>query len=119
MQQELGHRHAEAITSASLGYAEHNLGDSASAVRRYEHALRLLRELGDRYNEATVLDCAGDGHHAAGDAQAARRAWQDALAILEGLHHPDAGALRAKLGRGRVPDSQAVARAPAPGAFIP
>jgi hypothetical protein len=40
----------------------------------------------------------GDAHQAARDTAAARRAWQQALAVLDGLHHPGADRVRARLG---------------------
>jgi len=58
---------------------------------------------------AETLTYAGDAHHAAGDRPAARDAWQEALRVLEGMHHPDADELRAKL------QALATGAPPAPG----
>jgi hypothetical protein len=53
-------------------------------------------------NVANVLVHLGDAHHAAGAIGAALKAWQDAVDVLDGLHHPDAGRIYAKL-RGLPP----------------
>jgi hypothetical protein len=47
-----------------------------------------------------VLTHLGDTHHASGEIEAARTRWREAMVILDGLHHPDAAKLRAKLGAG-------------------
>ena len=93
----LGYRQLEASTWDSLGYAYHHLGDHAESEACYRRALEVMLEIGDRTGEAVTLDHIGDGHRAAGRPQEARAAWEEALAILDGLHHPDAGEIRAKL----------------------
>jgi DNA-binding SARP family transcriptional activator/tetratricopeptide (TPR) repeat protein len=100
----LGYRQLEAATWDSLGYAHHHLGDHTESEACYRRALEVFLEIGDRLGEAVTLDHIGDGHRAGGRPQEARAAWEEALAILDGLHHPDAGEIRAKLaGPGRVP----------------
>ena len=96
---EVGDRHGEAITWDSLGYAHHQLGDHQQAITCYEQAVDLLRELDDRYTQADTLTHLGDAHRAAGDLDAARTAWHEALALLDGLEHPDAAQVRARLHR--------------------
>ena len=94
----VGSRHGEADTWDSLGYAHHNLGAYQQAVTCYRNALEMFEKLGARHPEADTLIRLGDTHQAAGDCHAAHHSWQRALTILEDLHHPDAGALRARLG---------------------
>lgn len=94
---ELGDRHGEAATLDSLGYASHQLGRYPQAIDYYQQALRLFRELRDRYNHAATLINLGDTRQAAGNLAAAAEAWQQAVAILDGLHHPDADQVHARL----------------------
>jgi tetratricopeptide (TPR) repeat protein len=97
LHQDLGPGIVQATTWDSLGYAHHHLGDHAHAVECYQRAIDMFRDLGVRHDEAESLTRLGEAHQAAGDRVAANDAWQQALAILEGLDHPDAEALRARL----------------------
>ena len=74
------------------------MGDNAAAVRCYQRALDLYREPEDRYQEAMTLTHLADAHASGGDLAVARNACISAIAILEGLGHPDADRLPAKLG---------------------
>jgi len=94
---ETGHRRCEANIWDTIGYAEHHLGNLAEAVACYQRALGVFQEFGACFDEAEILIHLGDAHHAASDLVLARDAWQKALAILEGLRHPLAGQVRAKL----------------------
>jgi tetratricopeptide (TPR) repeat protein/transcriptional regulator with XRE-family HTH domain len=96
---DLGDRLGEAATLDSLGYVYRHLGDYQHALDHYEQALWLFTDLGDRYKQAEALTGLGDTHHAAGCAAPARERWQQALDILTDLGHPDAGAVRDKLGQ--------------------
>jgi DNA-binding SARP family transcriptional activator/tetratricopeptide (TPR) repeat protein len=100
LNRELGDRHGEAHSWDSIGYAEHHLGRPAEATAHYQRALGLFSELGDSFDQAEVLTHLGDTHHASGEIEAARTRWRAAMVILDGLHHPDAAKLRAKLGAG-------------------
>jgi tetratricopeptide (TPR) repeat protein len=97
LNRELGDRHGEAHSWDSVGYAEHHLGRPAEATAHYQRALGLFTELGDSFDQAEVLTHLGDTHHASGEIEAARTRWREAMVILDGLHHPDAAKLRAKL----------------------
>jgi tetratricopeptide (TPR) repeat protein len=97
LHQELGDPHGEAHSWDSIGYAEHQLGRLAEAESCYQRALGLFRELGDRFDEAETLTHLGDTQHASGQPEAARGTWGEAAAILDGLHHPDAAKLLARL----------------------
>jgi len=88
-----------AYTLDSLGYAHHNLGHHTTAIDFYQRALALHRQLGDRHDQADTLTRLGDTHLETGDRNAAAEAWRQALDILTELDHPDAEAVRAKLGR--------------------
>jgi DNA-binding SARP family transcriptional activator/tetratricopeptide (TPR) repeat protein/DNA-binding XRE family transcriptional regulator len=94
---ELGDRHGEAHTWDSLGYAAHKLGNVTEAVACYQHALVIFRDLGDRFYQADTLSHLGDAHLAANDQQKTHKAWQQALGILDGLRHPAADRVRARL----------------------
>ena len=94
---ELGDRLREAVTWDSLGYAHHHLGHYRQAIACYGNALRLYWELGNLRNRATTLAHLGDTYQASGYQEVARGAWKQALDILDGLHHPDAGQVRARV----------------------
>ena len=98
LHRELGDRDGQANTLYNLGYAHHHLGHHRAAIAYYQQAIDLRRALGDRYYEANVLADLGETHHAAGDVRSARDAWRRSLAILTELQHPDADALRTRLG---------------------
>ncbi|WP_203912053.1 AfsR/SARP family transcriptional regulator [Rhizocola hellebori] len=94
---ELGDRHGQAAAWDSLGYAHHRNGDHDRAIACFQHVVEIDRELGDLFGEADTLGRLGDAHDAAGSPEAARAAWQQAVEILDGLGHPDADRIRAKL----------------------
>jgi DNA-binding SARP family transcriptional activator len=98
LDRELGDPRDEAAAWGSLGYIHHRLGAYVESLNCYEHALALARQLNDRYDEARGLTGIGDTHSAAGAPAAAADAWRAALDILDPLDHPDARAVRAKLG---------------------
>jgi DNA-binding SARP family transcriptional activator len=99
--QELGSKYGEAVTLDSIGYAHHLLGQPEQAIAYYRQAIGLLQILGDRHTEAETITHLGDTHHTVGDDDAARAAWRQALEIYEGLDHPDAEKVRAKLRQAR------------------
>jgi tetratricopeptide (TPR) repeat protein/transcriptional regulator with XRE-family HTH domain len=94
----IGDRFGQGAVLDSLGYIYRNLGDHPNAVDHYQQALRIFTDLGDRYKQSEALNGLGDTHRAAGDVEAARECWRQALAILTDLGHPDADAIRDKLG---------------------
>ena len=93
----VGDVQGEADAWDSLGYAHHQLADHRRAIACYGTAVTLFRQTGDRYSEASTLRKVGDSHRAVGDPVAARGAWQRALSIMDGLGHPDAEDIRARL----------------------
>ncbi|HEU4425478.1 MAG TPA: tetratricopeptide repeat protein [Pilimelia sp.] len=97
-QQDLDDRHGQADTLDSLGYVHGHLGHHEQAVECYLQSLELYQETGDRSLGAITLNRLGDAYQAAGDPAAARNAWRRALAILAELGHPDATAVKGKLG---------------------
>ncbi|MFD5625001.1 ATP-binding protein [Streptomyces sp. NPDC127072] len=94
----LGHLDGRAGILLCVGRAEQGLDRHDRAVGHYEASLALDRALGDRYREAHALDHLADAHAALGRHRQARRLREEALSVFEGLHHPDARAVRAKLG---------------------
>ncbi|HTW04786.1 MAG TPA: tetratricopeptide repeat protein [Streptosporangiaceae bacterium] len=97
LHRDLGDRAGEALSWDSVGYAEHRLGRLSQAAHCYRQALGIFQELGDLFEEAWVHIHLGDNHHAGGELAGALDSWARALDILEGLHHPDAEQVRAKL----------------------
>ena len=95
---ELGDQVGEAAAWDSLGYCHRQLGTHHAAIACCERAVELTTRIGDRYHQAVALVSCGDAHQAAGDAAAARVVWQQAAEILDELRHPDAEAVRKKLG---------------------
>jgi tetratricopeptide (TPR) repeat protein len=98
LHRELADGLGEANTWHSLGHAHRHLSQHAEAMTAYRHALRLISETGERYRQARILADIGDTHDAAGHPRAAREFWQEALAILDGIQHPDADQIRARMG---------------------
>ncbi|MFJ8580078.1 BTAD domain-containing putative transcriptional regulator [Micromonospora sp. NPDC093277] len=96
----LDDRSGQAATWDSLGYAYRHLGVPKRAVDCYHRAIDLYRQLADPYNVALSLADLGEIHDDVGDRRTARRVWQEALSILDGLAHPDAEGIRARLAAG-------------------
>ena len=94
-----GNQPGLASTWDTRGYACFHLGRHAEALECFGTALGLFRDLGDRYQEADTLTRVGETHAAAGDDGAATEAYGRALEILDDLNHPDADAVRARLGQ--------------------
>jgi DNA-binding SARP family transcriptional activator/tetratricopeptide (TPR) repeat protein len=97
LMRSIGHRPGEAATSDSLGVAHHGLGQYDEAAAYLRRAVSLYRETDSRAGEAKSLTRLADVFEAAGDAAAAAEALEQALPVLEGLEHPDAAAVRARL----------------------
>jgi DNA-binding SARP family transcriptional activator/DNA-binding XRE family transcriptional regulator len=97
LHRELGDRAGEAHSWDSLGYAEHKLGRLSEAADCYRQALDLFQQLGDLFEEASIRIHLGDNQQTSGEFAAARQSWAQALSILDGLHHPDAEQVRARL----------------------
>jgi DNA-binding SARP family transcriptional activator/tetratricopeptide (TPR) repeat protein len=98
LQRELGDNHGQAGTLDTIGYAHHRLGQHAQAADCHQQAVTLLRGFGYTYELGIVLHRLGDARRAMGDTAGALDAWREAADLLDGLHHPDAGEVRAKLG---------------------
>ncbi|NUS81708.1 MAG: tetratricopeptide repeat protein [Streptomyces sp.] len=97
---EYGDRYGEAAAWHSIGYIHQQVGRHTRALGGYGNALELYQELGVPYMEAQTLTDLGDVHSALGDSEAARAAWREALSLLNGLEHPDAGKVSARLAPG-------------------
>jgi tetratricopeptide (TPR) repeat protein len=92
-----GYSYGEAGTWDTLGYVWQRHGDHAEAEACFQRAVCLHRDIGTRFYLADSLASLGDAHQSTGNLRAARQAWSEALAILEGLHHPHADEVRARL----------------------
>ncbi|MFD4874199.1 BTAD domain-containing putative transcriptional regulator [Streptomyces sp. NPDC058420] len=92
-----GDLNGQAAAHDGLGHAHHHLGEYDRALSHYRRALGLYRELSDRCLEADVLVHVGQTQHAQGHDDLAAESWERALSVLDGLHHPEAGALRRRL----------------------
>ncbi|MEV6304866.1 tetratricopeptide repeat protein [Actinoplanes sp. NPDC051861] len=97
--QEIGDRFGAANAWDSLGQAQHMLGRYDEAAESYLRARALWHALGHRYQEADSLVRLGDTLAAGENLGAAERTWEQALEMLDQLDHPDAGPVRARLGR--------------------
>jgi DNA-binding SARP family transcriptional activator len=99
IQRRIGDHGGEAMTWDSMAFAWYRDGCYEQAVTGYEQAARLLREQGDSYWEAVITDHLGDAYAAQQRRSDAEDAWARAADQLAALGHPDAGQVRAKLGR--------------------
>ncbi|HEX3489560.1 MAG TPA: BTAD domain-containing putative transcriptional regulator [Streptosporangiaceae bacterium] len=97
LHRELANRDGEAITWGALGRAYRGLGRIDDAITCFRRGLALMVELGQAYNQSCLLIDLGDAYETVGDAAAARQHWRQALGLLEGLDHPDAEEVRARL----------------------
>jgi tetratricopeptide (TPR) repeat protein len=97
LHRQAGYRGGVADTLDSIGYIYRQRGEYAESGAHYELAVMAYREIGDPFGEGQTLNGLGDTHAACSDAQAARKAWVEAAAILDGLSHPLADEVRAKL----------------------
>ena len=95
----------QAVSSSlhSVGYIHQIRGDHRQAVTCYTEALDLSCRLGDRYGEADSQASLGDTYHAMGNLPRARSSWQHSLVILDELRHPEASAIRSRLGNAEAP----------------
>jgi tetratricopeptide (TPR) repeat protein len=93
----LGEGTGQSETWDSLGFCHHHLGHLAEAQHAYRQGARLFAEYGDTHNQALCLVNLGAVYLDAGEPQQAREPWRTALGILEGLGHPEAGEVRARL----------------------
>ena len=99
---EIDSDYARSNALDSLGYAHHQLGEDAEAADCYQQAIVLFGTMGDRHGEAIARDHLGDSLLASGDEAGAHAAWEASAAALTELGHPDADAVRSKLGSPRA-----------------
>lgn len=97
LHRDAGHQAAvgEAIRTMAEIYRQR--GDLTRSRAAYDQAIGVFREAGDRFDEARALAGLGDTLAAAGDEPEAAGAWGAAAVILDGLGHPLADEIRAKL----------------------
>ncbi|KUN29791.1 SARP family transcriptional regulator [Streptomyces antibioticus] len=82
----------------STGTAHHHLGAYDDAVAAFEESLLRFQQVGGvPWAEAHTLASLADTRSALGDREGARTLLREAIRILDGIGHPDAGPLRAKL----------------------
>ncbi|MEU5870654.1 BTAD domain-containing putative transcriptional regulator [Glycomyces sp. NPDC047369] len=94
----IGDTLGEANVLDSLGTIEAQLGEHVRSVEYLRRAVELGGEAGERNFTAAALTSLGETHAAAGQTAEARAAWERAAAILDELGHPNAAAVRARLG---------------------
>jgi len=90
-------RCGQAVTLDTLAYIHHRAGDHAQAITHYRLAADQLREIGALREFAETLGRLGDTCDAADDTAGACAAWHQAIEILDGMQHPDAQEMLAKL----------------------
>jgi tetratricopeptide (TPR) repeat protein/transcriptional regulator with XRE-family HTH domain len=93
----VGDPYGQSDTLDSLGHAYHHMGRFRDAADCYRQTVALRRQLGDQPSEARTLIRLGDTYQDAGDRSKASASWQQALDLLNGMHHPDADHVRARL----------------------
>lgn len=93
----LADRHIEGNALHNLGHAHWRMGRFDDAMREYRRALELREEIGDAEGRGTTLDAIGTLLHATGNPTTGRRYWYEALVTLEGIGHPVAEEIRARL----------------------
>ncbi|MET9886148.1 BTAD domain-containing putative transcriptional regulator [Streptomyces sp. NPDC006430] len=94
---EVQDHYGEAITLECLGESHRVLGHFDQALLCLRQALTICRADGFSWTEAQTLASLGRTLDALGETDAARRAWEQQLSVLEGLRHPQAEQVRAKL----------------------
>jgi tetratricopeptide (TPR) repeat protein len=89
-----------------VAWALYNLGAGLLGAERHEQAIAPLTEASDIFRanhcprfEAGALEILGDGLMGAGEPARARQCWQRSLELYDGLDHPQAEAVRARLAR--------------------
>ena len=108
LQKAAGNAMGQAHAWHVLGLAHRRHGDLAEAVRCYQLALDLRIEMSpfQHWYRALINTHIGDAHWASGQQRAARTAWHSAVRTLDGLHHPDAAAVRDRLARSVRPNPE-------------
>ncbi|SNX66223.1 DNA-binding SARP family transcriptional activator [Streptomyces sp. TLI_55] len=82
----------------STGTAHHHLGAHEDAVAAFEESLLRFRQVGGvPWAEAHTLASLAETRSALGQPERARALLREAVRILDGIRHPDAGPLRAKV----------------------
>jgi DNA-binding SARP family transcriptional activator len=89
--------YARADTWHVYGYVLQELGRYPEAIAAYQRALGLYRDLGLRPMEAETLRSLVDTYRAVGSPERARQAHAETLIALDGVEHPLAQRVRAKL----------------------
>jgi tetratricopeptide (TPR) repeat protein len=90
-------RYLQVSALDSIAYAHHLLGHHTMAIAGYRRALRAHPAEGETVIMAIVLDHLGDSYQADGARADALRAWGRATSIFEGMQHPAADRMRAKI----------------------
>jgi tetratricopeptide (TPR) repeat protein len=97
LHRESGHRGGAADTLDSIGFVYLKLGDTAQAKVCYTRAIEAYREITAPFGEGNSLTGLGEVLLAEGDREGAAAAWREAVAVLDGLPHPLADEVRARL----------------------
>jgi tetratricopeptide (TPR) repeat protein len=96
---EMGDPRGRSFTRQMMGHVCQASGDLDGAISCFLEALGIAAEMGPASQgpRAECLAELGETYQAAGDYRSARQAWQQARELYEGLHHPAAEQMRARL----------------------
>lgn len=94
---QAGFQAGEAWSDGAVGRCHALLGNHESAITHCLRAVPLLARIGDRRDEALAWDSLGVSQHGLHRYAEAIASYQRALAIMEGLRHPGAADVRARL----------------------
>ena len=95
----VGDLRGQSFTRQIMGHVCQASGDLEGAIGCFLEALEIAAGVGPASHgpRAECLAELGETYQAAGDLRSARQAWEQAWELYEGLHHPAAGQMRARL----------------------
>ena len=95
----MGDPRGQSFTRQIMGHVCQASGDLEGAISCFLEALEIAAGAGPASHgpRAECLAELGETYQAAGDPRSARQAWEQARELYEGLHHPAAEQMRARL----------------------
>jgi tetratricopeptide (TPR) repeat protein len=100
---ETGDLSSEAAVRNGLGEVFLATGRPADALTEYAIALKVATVSRERHDQGRAHEGLARAAQASGDPAGARQHWEEALACYEDLGSPEAGPIRARLGRDAAP----------------